>query len=66
MYVLVHGAWHGAWCWDKVVSLLQSKGHRAEAIDLPGSGKDKTPIPQVTLDAYAKKVCEVLDALSLT
>ena len=20
-YVLVHGAWHGSWCWDKVVSL---------------------------------------------
>jgi hypothetical protein len=33
-----------------------------EAIDLPGSGKDKTPIPEITLDAYAEKVCGVLDA----
>jgi pimeloyl-ACP methyl ester carboxylesterase len=61
-YVLIHGAWHGAWCWYKVISLLKAKGHNVEAIDLPGSGMDKTPISQVTLDAYARKVCEVLDA----
>jgi pimeloyl-ACP methyl ester carboxylesterase len=63
-YILIHGAWHGAWCWNKIIPLLKSKGHDAEAIDLPGSGEDKTPIPQVTLDAYTKKVCEVLDAHS--
>ncbi len=60
-YILIHGAWHGAWCWTKIISLLKSKGHNVEAIDLPGSGNDKTPIPQVTLDAYTKKVCETLD-----
>ncbi len=60
-YILVHGAWHGAWCWDKVVSLLKSKGHNVEAIDLPGSGQDTTPINEVTLDSCAQKVCEVLD-----
>ena len=27
-FVLVHGAWHGAWCWDKVVPLLERAGHR--------------------------------------
>lgn len=59
---MIHGAWHGAWCWDKVVLLLKQKGHRVEAIDLPGSGNDKTPIPQVTLDACTQKVCRVLDA----
>ncbi len=59
---MIHGAWHGAWCWDKVVLLLKQKGHRVEAVDLPGSGNDKTPIPQVTLDACTQKVCRVLDA----
>ena len=62
IFVLIHGAYHGAWCWDKVVFLLKAKGHSAKAIDLPGSGKNKTPISKVTLDAYAQKICKVLDA----
>ncbi|HEU4759336.1 MAG TPA: alpha/beta fold hydrolase [Dehalococcoidia bacterium] len=61
-YVLIHGAWHGGWCWDKVVPLLERAGHRALAPDLPGHGADKTPIPQVTLQAYADRVCAILDA----
>ena len=26
-YVLVHGAWHGGWCWSKVASILRGRGH---------------------------------------
>jgi len=33
--VLVHGAWHGAWCWDKVVALLEKQGVAVETFDLP-------------------------------
>jgi pimeloyl-ACP methyl ester carboxylesterase len=36
--VLVHGAWHGAWCWQKLVPALEHLGHDALAIDLPGHG----------------------------
>jgi len=61
-YVLVHGAWHGSWCWDKVAPLLEAKGHKVIAPDLPGHGADKTPISEITLDSYAARVCEVLDA----
>jgi len=32
---LVHGAWHGAWCWDAVVSRLDAAGRRSVAVDLP-------------------------------
>lgn len=32
---LVHGAWHGAWCWDLVAQELRRRGHRAVAVDLP-------------------------------
>lgn len=63
-YILVHGAWHGGWCWDKVVPLLEKEGHKVEADDLPGHGKDKTPIPEITLQAYADSVCKILDAQS--
>jgi pimeloyl-ACP methyl ester carboxylesterase len=34
-YVLIPGAWHGAWCWERVTPLLTAAGHRVVAIDLP-------------------------------
>lgn len=33
--VLVHGAWHGAWCWERIVGPLRSMGVRVLAVDLP-------------------------------
>ncbi len=53
-YLLIHGGWHGAWCWDKVTPLLEAAGHTVIAPDLPGHGNDKTPIKDVTLDLYAQ------------
>ena len=35
LFVLVHGAWHGAWCWSRVIPLLEERGHAAVAMDLP-------------------------------
>jgi pimeloyl-ACP methyl ester carboxylesterase len=61
-YVLVHGAWHGSWCWDEVVRLLEAKGHTAEAPDLPGLGRDATPLPEISLRAHTDRVCAVLGA----
>jgi len=37
-FVLVHGGWHGAWCYERVVPLLAAQGHAAIACDLPGHG----------------------------
>jgi len=61
-YVLVHGAFHGSWCWDKVVPLLEQAGHQVEVPDLPGHGQDKTPLREITLAAYTNRVYETLDA----
>ncbi len=61
-YVLIHGAWHGGWCWDRVRTRLEKAGHTVATPDLPGHGDDKTPTAAVTLDAYAARVCDVLDA----
>lgn len=47
-YVLVHGSWHGAWCWYKVVARLEQAGHRVIAPDLPSLGSDKTPIGEIS------------------
>jgi len=60
-YVLIHGSWHGAWCWHKVIPLLEQAGHKAIAIDLPGHGRDWTPAGEVTMQSYVDSVVEVLD-----
>ncbi len=60
-FVLVHGAWAGEWCWDKVVPLLKESEHKVETLDLPGHGKDKTPIQEISLAAYTQRVCQTLD-----
>jgi pimeloyl-ACP methyl ester carboxylesterase len=62
-FLLVHGAWHGAWCWYKVIPELQALGHAATAIDLPGHGVDRTPTADVTLDRWVARVGEALEAI---
>ena len=37
-FLLVHGSWHGAWCWGMVEPRLNQAGHISLAIDLPGCG----------------------------
>lgn len=61
-YLLIHGAWHGGWCWRKVVPLLEAKGHKALAPDLPGHGDDRTPPASVTLQSYTDRICEIAAA----
>ena len=65
-FVLVHGAAHGSWCWDKVVPLLEAPGHEAIAVDLPGNTYGEFDIPHnvITLDTYAQHVCKVLDQIN--
>jgi pimeloyl-ACP methyl ester carboxylesterase len=58
---LIHGVWHGGWCWNKVAALLKKNGHKVEAPDLPGYGRDKTPISAVSLKVYTDRVCQILD-----
>lgn len=55
-YLLVHGAWHGAWCWDKVVPFMFAKGYNVIAIDLPGHGEDRSDPDDVTFEDYVSKV----------
>lgn len=38
-FVLIHGGFHGAWCWNRTIPELERLGHEALAIDLPGHGQ---------------------------
>jgi pimeloyl-ACP methyl ester carboxylesterase len=47
-YCLVHGAWHGAWCWERLTPELEARGHRVVAVDLPAGD------PEAGLTRYAE------------
>jgi pimeloyl-ACP methyl ester carboxylesterase len=61
-FVLISGAWHGSWCWHKIVPRLHGAGHSALAPDLPGYGADRTPAAAVTLETWTRSVCQLLEA----
>jgi pimeloyl-ACP methyl ester carboxylesterase len=54
-FALVHGAWHGGWCWEKLSPFLQQTGHDVVAPDLPCDDGSAT-----TFDPYADVVCAAL------
>jgi pimeloyl-ACP methyl ester carboxylesterase len=62
-FVLVHGAWHGAWCWHKLVDQLEAAGHIVVAADLPGHGGDPTPPEGIDLGTYSDFVCDLIDSV---
>jgi len=59
--LLVHRAWHGAWCWDPVVARLADRGVPVVALDLPGHGASGEPLGDLASDAAALR--GVLDGL---
>jgi len=62
-FVLIHGAWHGGWCWDGVITALAKAGHTAEAPTMPGMtpGDDRGA---VTFDDYVDAIVAVLEKQS--
>jgi pimeloyl-ACP methyl ester carboxylesterase len=65
-FVLVHGSWHGAWCWRRVLPLLWSAGHRAFAVSLTGVGeRSHLGLKTVTLDTHIADVASVIEAEEL-
>jgi pimeloyl-ACP methyl ester carboxylesterase len=54
--VLVHGAWADVSSWDKVTPLLEAAGYEVIAVNLPGHGKDNTPVDKLSLQGYADAV----------
>jgi pimeloyl-ACP methyl ester carboxylesterase len=61
MVVLVHGLWHGAWCWATLQAELDRRGVPSLAVDLPGHGASTAPAGGLHDDAA--HVTAVLDQL---
>ncbi|HEV2523852.1 MAG TPA: alpha/beta fold hydrolase, partial [Gammaproteobacteria bacterium] len=59
-FILIHGAWQGGWCWERIVPRLEAEGHRVFAPDLPGMGQDPTPLAEITLDRWVQFVSDLV------
>ena len=61
-YLLVHGAWHGGWCWRRLTPLLRAAGHDVYTPTLTGLGeRAHLRSPRVGLDTHAQDVVGVLE-----
>lgn len=60
-FVLVHGAWHGGWCWSRVSGPLRRQGHRVITPTLTGLGERSHLLsPRITLDTFVQDIANVL------
>ncbi|RLM60218.1 putative esterase PIR7A [Panicum miliaceum] len=62
-FVLVHGLCHGAWCWYKVATVLESAGHGVTALDLPGCGASAVRAEEVrSFEEYSRPLLRAVAA----
>lgn len=60
-YLLVHGAWHGGWCWRRVSDRLMSAGHRVFAPSLTGLGDRRHLLNrEVNLETHIQDIIELI------
>lgn len=66
-FVLVHGAWHGGWCWARVADHLRAGGHRVFAPTLTGLGERAHLLsPAIGLDTWIGDVAGLIEAEELS
>ncbi|MGZ5804060.1 MAG: alpha/beta fold hydrolase, partial [Xanthobacteraceae bacterium] len=60
-FVLVHGAWHGGWCWQRVAKLLRERGHDVFAPTLTGVCESSHLLnPNIDLDTHISDVVNLI------
>src|ERR1700694_4588921 len=60
-YVLVHGAWHGSWCWKRVRQALQSQGHQVFTPTLTGVAERSHLLsPAVNLETHIDDIVNLI------
>ena len=65
-FVLVHGAWHGGWCWAKLRPLLEAQGHRVWTPTLTGLGeRAREARPDTGLETHVADLIAVLEGEDL-
>ncbi len=65
-FVLVHGGWHGGWCWQKVIPFLEAAGHEVYAPTLTGLAERASELsPDVGLDTHIQDIVGLLEEKNL-
>ncbi|MBG6162270.1 MAG: alpha/beta fold hydrolase [Roseibium album] len=60
-FVLVHGVWHGGWCWSRVANLLRARGHRVTAPTQTGLGERSHLLsPDITIQTFVDDIVQHL------
>lgn len=66
-YVLVHGAWHGGWCWKAVARILRTHGHQVFTPTLSGLGERAHLLSKtIDLSVFIQDIVNVLEYEDLT
>ena len=61
-FVMIHGAWHGSWCWNAVTPLLRAAGHAVFTPTLTGLGERRHLLSaQVSLHTHISDVANLID-----
>ncbi len=65
-FILVHGGWHGGWCWDRVCPLLRTAGHDVHAPSLTGFG-DRAHLssPENSLQLHIQDIVSLIESHEL-
>ena len=65
-FVLVHGGWHGGWCWQKVIPFLEAAGHEVYAPTLTGLAERASELsPDIGLDTHIQDIVGLLEEKDL-
>lgn len=59
-FLLIHGSWHGAWCWYKIAPRLEAEGHSISMVNLPARGTNPVRPIFVSLESMVKYTAELL------
>lgn len=59
-FILIHGAWHGGWCWEKVAAKLETAGHGVQAPTMPGHHPEDDR-KKICLEDYIHRIVSTVE-----
>lgn len=61
-FLLIHGMWHGGWCWKKVTPLLRNSGHEVHVVTLTGVGeRAHLRHPDIDMNTHIQDIVGVME-----
>jgi pimeloyl-ACP methyl ester carboxylesterase len=66
-FILIHGSWHGGWCWDEIKTMLEAQGHTVLTPTLPGMDYKSQPSPRgIGLTEHVEFIQRIIEESNLT